>query len=48
MQRYDGHGVYRLLVTSCVVNVNVLDSATEPESLSNEQFVAIADMRREG
>ena len=48
MQRYDGHGVYRLLVTSCVVNVNALDSETVPESLSNEQFVAIADMRCEG
>jgi hypothetical protein len=46
-QHFHGHGVYRLLVTSCDVNLMVLDSAQAPTDLSREQFVAIADMRLE-
>lgn len=45
--RFSGHGIFRLLVTCGVVNVNLLEGPTIPGSLPYERFAAIALLRLE-
>jgi hypothetical protein len=40
--RFSGHGIFRLLLTWGVVNVNLLEEPTVPSNLPYERFVAIA------